>query len=79
MAELIEIEPEPLGADVIPALEGALAKAKAGEISSLGIAIVYRSGESGQIWSKASTAAALLGSIHRLAHKFQQEMDEKNG
>jgi hypothetical protein len=49
-------------------LEEVLAKAKAGEISSCAIAVVYRDGSSGRSWSKAHSITALQGSIALLSY-----------
>ncbi len=76
MSKLVALEPEPLGDTVTPMLKDVLAKAEAGEISSLGLAIVYRDGCVGQMWTDAANFGLLLGAAHRLAAQINAEMDE---
>jgi hypothetical protein len=75
MAELVALEPEPLSDLVVPALERALEMARAGEISSLGIAIVLRDGRTDAIWSNPPSFGMLLGAVSRLGHKLNLEVD----
>ena len=56
------IEAEPVGADVIDRLEELLEKARAGEISSVAAAVVYRDGSTGSCWSSAPSFGLLIGS-----------------
>lgn len=77
MADLIPLEPEPLGEGLMPLLEHLMEAAKAGEISSLGVGIVYRDGRIGAKWSFAPSRAALLGAVGRLEHKLNLEADEE--
>jgi hypothetical protein len=67
-ADLVPLESEPPGADVVAKLEEVLAKAREGEISSCAIAVVYRDGSSGRSWSSAHSLTALTGSIALLLH-----------
>lgn len=76
MADLHAIDPEPAAQDVIATLERALAQARAGELSSVAVAAVYRDGAVGAEWSTLPSRAAMLGSVSRLAHKLNVEADE---
>ncbi len=69
-AKLRVLEAEPIAEDVIAKLEEALERAKLGELSSVAIAVVYRSGCSGQSWSQCQSLPALIGSVATLNHKL---------
>lgn len=75
MAELTAIDPEPIGESVVAKLEHVLAKAKAGELSSVAIAYVYRDGSIGRNWSDLPSYPTMLGSLARLMHLIQIERD----
>lgn len=68
MIKLRAIDAEPLGDDVIATLEEALAKAKAGDLSSVGLVVVYRDGTTGRAWSKAPSVTLLAGAAARLQY-----------
>ena len=53
----------PAGADVIATLEAVLEKARAGELSCVAVAMVYRDGCTGQRFSDAPLTGALIGSL----------------
>lgn len=74
MADLRAIEPEPLGEAVIPLLEEALRLARAGELSSVAVALVHRDGCTQSLWSEPPSVGLLLGSVHILAHKIMEEV-----
>jgi len=76
MATLRTIEPEEPGEDVVETLEYLLAKARAGEISSVAVAVVYRSGIPGATWSRLPSLVAALGAVSRLAHRLNGIADE---
>lgn len=76
MADLTVIEAEPPGEGVIEALEWALEKTRAGEISSVAIAIVNREGAISRRWSRLPSYPAMLGSLARLMYLIQREQDE---
>lgn len=76
MAELHTIEPEPLGDAVVPLLERLLEMAHAGQVSSLGVAMVLRDGSVQSEWTKATPVAALIGAISRLSHRLNLAVDE---
>ncbi len=75
-AELLTIEPEAPRAGVVEKLETALERTRNGELSSCCIAVVYRDGCIGHFWSDAPSMSALLGSVQRLAHKLNLELDD---
>lgn len=75
MVDLIAIEPETVDSGIVELLEGALAQAKAGEIASLGLAIVYMSGVAGAKWTTGGSFIRILGAVDRLRHKLNLEMD----
>jgi hypothetical protein len=66
LASLKVLDAEPVGADAVEKLEDALTKAKAGELSSVAIAVVYRDGTSGRAWSAAPSLSCLIGAVARL-------------
>jgi hypothetical protein len=74
--DLLVIDSVPASADLIERIEEVLEKANAGELSSVAIACVYRDGATGQSWSAPPSFGTLLGSVARLAHKMNAEMDE---
>lgn len=76
MADLRAIDAEPLAANIIEVLEEALNRARAGKLSSVGLALVYRDGTIGAMWSDLPSRPAMLGSVSRLAHKLNIEADE---
>lgn len=75
MAELHTIEPEDPDKSVVAALESALKAARNGEVASVAISIVYRSGVLGSKWSMGGQFARLLGAVQRTAHKLNLDMD----
>jgi hypothetical protein len=76
MPDLRVIEAEPPGALVIERLKEALEAAEAGQISSIGIAVVNRDGSVNASWSDAPSYPMLLGAVHRLAHKIDMHLDD---
>jgi len=75
MADLVALEPEPLGENVIATLERALELARAGELSSVAIALVHRDGCAQALWSDAANMLLLIGSVGRLGHKLNLDLD----
>lgn len=75
-ADLHAIDAEPGDDSIFPLLTRVLEMADAGEISSLGVCIVHRDGSTQQLWSCPPNVATLLGSVHRLAHKLNLELDD---
>ena len=69
---------EPLGTDVVERLEEVLEKARAGEISSVAIAVVDRTGTTRHNYSGMPSLALMLGSISRLAHALNLKQDRIN-
>jgi hypothetical protein len=76
IAGLKVINAEPLGRDIIAKLEDALAKARAGELSSIGLAVVYRDGSTGTGWSDAPSIGLLIAATTRLQHRLLKIGDE---
>ena len=76
MSELEVINAEPLGDDIVGKFEEALERARAGELSSAAIAVVYRDGSTGSSWSKPSSLGLLLGSVTRLQSRLLKLFDE---
>lgn len=75
MVDLVAIDPEPAGTDVIATLERAMEKARAGELSSVAVAFVYRDGCTGHVWSLLPSFGTMIGSVARLLHKLNADMD----
>ena len=75
-AELHVISAEPVSTDAVKLLERWLIEAKQGQISSLAIAGVNRSGEVNNEWSKAPSLALLIGSVARLSHRMCIQLGE---
>jgi len=75
MAELHAITAEPAGEEVVAVLERALEQARAGEISSVGLAVVYRDGSTQQAWSSPPSIGTLIGSTARLVYRLNQALD----
>lgn len=76
MADIRVIESEPQGRSVQSTLKDVLAEAKAGKISAVAIAIVYRDGVAGRVWSELPSVATMIGSVDRLRHRLNLVMDE---
>jgi hypothetical protein len=74
-SNLIAIECEPVGDNVLMILESMLEEARAGELSAVAIATVCRDGSTGSAWSFLHNNATMLGSINRLAHEINKKMD----
>lgn len=72
MAEIVPLSPIP-DASVIESLESVLEQARAGTVSSVAIAIVYRDGKTGQHWSTAPLAGLLAGAIARLGFRYNEQ------
>lgn len=74
--ELRVINAEPLGESIIPLLEQALEQARAGELSSVALAKVYRDGSGGHAYSHAPSAGLLIGTITRMQAALIRFADE---
>lgn len=77
MTELAIIESEAISPDLVPLLEDLLERARAGEISSVAAAYVYRDGSIGKSWSTPPCFGTLLGAVSRLAHRMNLVKDEE--
>jgi len=75
MTDLVPLDPEPLGVDVIKTLEAVLEMARDGRVSSVAIAVVYRDGTSDGSWSTAPSSIRLVGAIDRLGYRFNRSID----
>lgn len=75
MADLIPIDAEPASADVIDTLKRALTLAEAGELSSVCVCYVYRDGSTGHRRSGLPSYSAMLGSLARMMHKLNLDLD----
>lgn len=75
MTELATIEPEGVSPDLIPTIEAVLAKARAGEVSSVAIAFVYRDGSTQTTWSSPPSFFTLLGAVHHLAFRMSNKKE----
>ncbi len=77
MADLhvIDCLPAPDG-DLIALLEDTLAKARAGEVSSVALAVVYRNGNTGDGWSTLPNMALQLGAVATLQYRLARRHDE---
>jgi hypothetical protein len=72
MADVRVLDAEPCGTDTVKKLEEALEKAKAGQLSSVAIAVVYRDGTCGRSWSTAPNLSCIIGSIARLQYAVME-------
>lgn len=65
MAELrvVETRPAQVSADIVEVLEKALAKARAGELKAVAIAMVNQDGSSSRSWSTNDCASTLVGAL----------------
>lgn len=64
------IDAEPLGEDVVQKLEEALVEARAGKLSSVAVAVVYRDGCTGTSWSNPPSIGLLLAAATRLQYRL---------
>jgi hypothetical protein len=69
--EIMPLEPQS-DASIVETLESALAEAREGRLSSVAVAMVYRDGRTGQLWSTAPLSAMLIGAIARLMHRYNE-------
>lgn len=76
VAKLSEVKPEPLSKDVVERLEHLLEKAKRGEISSFAAAIVYRDGNSGEVWSAIPHYSIMIGALERMKWNMLRQSEE---
>lgn len=60
---------------VVDRLEAALALAKSGELTAVAIAAVENGGGMLRWWSDSDAAGHLIGSVARLQHSLNLEMD----
>lgn len=70
------INAEPIGKTVVERLEEFLEDAKAGKLSSVAIAAVYRDGTCNHNWSEAPSVSTLLGAIVRMQADLVRSVDE---
>lgn len=75
-ARFAVIEPEPAGASVVDTLKDVMDDAKAGTVSSVAVAIVYRDGTVGTAWSEVPSTGLLIGAAARLQWRLIQMQDE---
>lgn len=75
-AKVHVIDAEPVGEGIVETLEDWLERAKAGEVSSVAIAIVNRDGSASTEWSDAPSQVLLIGAVSRLQWRLNQELDE---
>ncbi len=68
--EVRVLDAEPPCVDTVAKLEEVLKEARAGRLSSVAIAVVYRNGSSGAFWSKAPSLSCLIGAIVRLQYEI---------
>lgn len=79
MTELVPIDAAPpSGDDLIELLEETLEKARAGKLSSLALAVVYRDGSTGDGWSNQPSMSAQLGAVTALQFRLARNLVEKN-
>jgi hypothetical protein len=64
--KLHAIDAEPATSDTVRTLEAVLEQARAGELSSVAVAYVFRDGSSGSEWSEAPSFSCLVGAITRM-------------
>ncbi len=76
LADLIAIDPEPVGADVVAYLEHQLARAREGTLSAIAVAYVYRDGTTGSGFSRQHNLAAMTGAVTALQAKLVADMIE---
>jgi len=63
MSDLVPLDPRPLGEDIVALLEEWLDHARAGKLSSIAIAGVFRDGNTGRAWSELHSISAQIGAI----------------
>jgi hypothetical protein len=74
MADLREITSEPPAENIVPLLEQIIKRAKAGELSSVAVAMVTREGATGQEWSRLPSVGAMIGSVATLQHRLIERL-----
>lgn len=75
MTDLVAIDPESVSPDLVETIEAVLEKARAGEVSSVAIAFVYRDGSTHQTWSSPPSFFTLLGAVHQMAFRMSYKKE----
>lgn len=75
MTEVRVLDAAPPNPGVVEALEDILARAKAGDLSSVAIAVVYRDGSTGDAWSEPASIGTLIGAVTILQHRLCGTLD----
>lgn len=76
MSKLRVITAEAQGDKVIETLEEALALAKAGDLSSVALAMVHRDGTTSFSYSELPSRGTMVGSVTRLQHYLIQGFED---
>lgn len=63
MTEVRVLDSAPISDATVPLLEDMLERAKAGQLSSVAVAVVYRDGSTGDAWSNPPSVATLIGAV----------------
>lgn len=74
MTDLRPLDPEPLDADVDALMRALQAHVAEGRVAALGVAIVYRNGKVGSMFTEAGSFGRLLGASARLVHNLNEAM-----
>lgn len=77
MADLVPLDAEPPGEGVVALLEQWLDMARAGRLSSVAIAGVYRDGDTGDGWSRLHSLPTQIGAVAILQAKLTGLISEK--
>lgn len=78
MAELVEIPCAPLGKSIEERLQELMDDCKAGKLSSLAFAVVYRDGSTGDGWSALHSRATMIGAVDILKARLLATHMEEN-
>lgn len=73
MPDLTVITPHPAGQGIVAYLEQLLEQARAGELSAIAVAKVYRDGTTGSGWSEVPALAAMIGAVTTLQAKLVED------
>lgn len=76
-AKLVALDAEPAPApDIADRLTEVCNDVAADKISSVAIAVVYRDGTTGKVWSTAPSMSLLIGAVERLKAALIRDADE---
>lgn len=66
---------EDVDQEIVEMLEEVLKDAKLGKFDGFAVVMTNKDGSCGHRWSRGSSFSRMLGAIHRLSYKYNQDQD----